>query len=201
MIVTKQGINFFVQTELRYHHSYVGWLSSPRIIGGRVTSVETKDVPTEYKECYVVNIISGHIGPHCVVLCGKVKYISLFNTAWKHRSQVHVWRYPFLTSALDGGKWSKSRPGCFTRWKRSRYPVLRRLCEPDGRSGQMWRRENLLPPPGFEPLIFQPIESFNYDYAIPSHCRWVVYLYAIWKWIFKIVTFQSALKCHAWRSV
>jgi len=32
---------------------------------------------------------------------------------------VEVWRHAFLTSALDAGEWSASRPGCFTLGKRS----------------------------------------------------------------------------------
>ena len=59
--------------------------------------------------------------------------------------------------------------------------VLRRLCEPYGQSGRMWRREYRLPPPGFEPLIVQPVASRNYDYAIPARCTPLVYFYAMWK--------------------
>jgi hypothetical protein len=37
----------------------------------------------------------------------------------------------FVTSAIVGGEWSASRPGCFIpRGKSSRYPFDRRLGEP-----------------------------------------------------------------------
>jgi len=50
------------------------------IIAGRAATVETKDVPNEVEEFYALNISSGHISPHCVVLVRKVKYISPCNT-------------------------------------------------------------------------------------------------------------------------
>jgi hypothetical protein len=40
-----------------------------------------------------------------------------------------------LTSALDGGGWSMPRPGRFTPAEETRYPLYRRLCGPQGRSG------------------------------------------------------------------
>jgi hypothetical protein len=39
--------------------------------------------------------------------------------------------YSFLTSALDRGEWSVSRPGCTLL----RYPLARRLGEPESWSG------------------------------------------------------------------
>jgi hypothetical protein len=44
--------------------------------------------------------------------------------------------YSFLTSALDGGEWSGSRPGlALPRGKDPRYPLDRRLGGPQSRSG------------------------------------------------------------------
>jgi hypothetical protein len=45
--------------------------------------------------------------------------------------------YSFLTSALDGGEWSASRPGraLYPRGKDPRYPLDRRLGGPQSRSG------------------------------------------------------------------
>jgi hypothetical protein len=44
--------------------------------------------------------------------------------------------YPFLTSALDGGEWSASRPGrALPPGKEPRYPLDRRLGGPQSRSG------------------------------------------------------------------
>jgi hypothetical protein len=43
--------------------------------------------------------------------------------------------YSFLTSALDGGEWSASRPGrALPRGKDPRYPLYRRLGGPQSRS-------------------------------------------------------------------
>jgi hypothetical protein len=44
---------------------------------------------------------------------------------------------PFLILALDGGEWSASRPGHFTRGEGvpPRYRLCRRLAGPQGRSG------------------------------------------------------------------
>jgi hypothetical protein len=42
-----------------------------------------------------------------------------------------------LTSALDGGGWSTSCPSHFTPRKETRYPLYRRLGEPQGKSGRV----------------------------------------------------------------
>jgi hypothetical protein len=53
--------------------------------------------------------------------------------AWGERRYIS---YSFLTSALDGGKWSASRPGrALPPGKDPRYPLYRRLCGPQSRSG------------------------------------------------------------------
>jgi hypothetical protein len=45
--------------------------------------------------------------------------------------------YSFLTSALDGGEWSASRPCRALPWgKDPRYPLNRRLGGPQSRSGR-----------------------------------------------------------------
>jgi hypothetical protein len=50
---------------------------------------------------------------------------------------VDLERHVFLTSALDGGEWSASRPGRFTRGEKSTpYSLDRR---PDGPQSQSWR--------------------------------------------------------------
>jgi hypothetical protein len=57
-----------------------------------------------------------------------------------------------LTSALDGGKWSVSRPGRFTSQGKSPwYPLDRRLDGPQSRSGRGGEEKNSQPPPGIEP--------------------------------------------------
>jgi hypothetical protein len=60
----------------------------------------------------------------------------------KHHAMMAYWGvevqlYAFLTSALDGGEWSASRPGRFTpQGKSPSYPLDRRLGGPQGRSGR-----------------------------------------------------------------
>jgi len=65
-----------------------------------------------------------------------------------------------LTSALDGGGCSTPRPGRFTPWKETRYPLYRRLGGPQGRTG---RAQKISPPPVFNPRTVQPVAT-----AIPT---------------------------------
>jgi hypothetical protein len=56
---------------------------------------------------------------------------------------VEVQLYEFLTSALDGGRWSASCSGRFTyRGKSPRYPLDRRLGGPQNRSGHGGEEKN-----------------------------------------------------------
>jgi hypothetical protein len=55
-----------------------------------------------------------------------------------------------LTSALDGGEWSASRPGHLTPRKEPLVPV-RRLGGPQSRSGRCGEEKNSQPSPGIEP--------------------------------------------------
>jgi hypothetical protein len=58
-------------------------------------------------------------------------------TPWRHMGGEEVYSsYSFLTSALDGGEWSASHPGCaLPPGKEPRYPLDRRLGGPQSRSG------------------------------------------------------------------
>jgi hypothetical protein len=64
-------------------------------------------------------------------------------------SHVDIWESggiapPFLTSALDEGEWSVSRPGLFIPGEIDpRYPLDRRLVGPDNRSGRYEEEKNL----------------------------------------------------------
>jgi hypothetical protein len=59
---------------------------------------------------------------------------------------------PFLTTALDGGERSASRPCRFTPGDRApRYPLDRRLGGLQNRFGRCGVENNLLPLPGIEP--------------------------------------------------
>jgi hypothetical protein len=56
-----------------------------------------------------------------------------------------------LTSALDGGEWSASRPGRFTPRERAPgYPLDRRLSVPQSHSGRGGEENISQPPPGIE---------------------------------------------------
>jgi hypothetical protein len=57
-------------------------------------------------------------------------------------------------------------------WGKTRYPLYRRMCGPQGRSGQV--REISPPPPGFDPWTVQPVASRYTDYATRPHLPYKV---------------------------
>jgi hypothetical protein len=69
--------------------------------------------------------IGGWVGPTAgldTVVSKKVKLSLCFNWATRHEGVLGEWRYSStlsLTSALDGGEWSASRPGRFTPRERA----------------------------------------------------------------------------------
>jgi hypothetical protein len=65
-----------------------------------------------------------------------------------------------MTTALEGGEGSVSRPGRSLPPGKTLYPLYRRLGGPQGRSGQV---RKILLPPGFDPRI-----SSSYPVAIPT---------------------------------
>ena len=75
--------------------------------------------------------------------CGTVKHkklgkklkLSLSKTR-AHTVRVEVKLHSFLTSAVDGGKRSGSRPGSFAPVKDTRYPLNRQLRVPHRRFGR-----------------------------------------------------------------
>jgi len=69
-----------------------------------------------------------------------------------------------LTSALEGGEGSLSRPGRILPPGKTRYPLYRRLGGPQGRSGQV---RKILPPPGFDPRTVQPVGSRSPQKNLP----------------------------------
>ena len=75
---------------------------------------------------------------------------------------VEVWLYPFMTTALEGGEGSASRPGRILPPGKTRYPLYRRLGGLQGRSGQV-RKTSL--PPGFDPQTVQPVASRYTDWT------------------------------------
>ena len=62
-----------------------------------------------------------------------------------------------MTTALEGGEASASRPGrSLSLSGKTRHPLYRRLGGPQGWSGQV---RKISPPPGFDPQIVQPLAS------------------------------------------
>jgi hypothetical protein len=57
-------------------------------------------------------------------------------------------------------------PAALPPRKDSQYSLHRRLDEPQGWCKWVWRRENLLPPLGFEIQIVQPIERRYTSYSV-----------------------------------
>ena len=70
-----------------------------------------------------------------------------------------------MTTALEVGEWSTSRPGRTLPPGKTRYPLYRRLGDPQGRSG---RAENLAPP-GFDPRTMQPVAQSLYRLSYRAH--------------------------------
>ena len=67
-----------------------------------------------------------------------------------------------MTTALEGGEGSASRPGRSLPPGNTRYPLYRRLGGPQGRSGQVRKISH---PPGFDPRTVQPVASRYTDYT------------------------------------
>jgi hypothetical protein len=64
------------------------------------------------------------------------------------------------------GEWSMRRPGRFTPRKETRYPLHKKLGEPQGRSGQVRKGST---PPGFDTRTVQPVASRYTGWAIQTH--------------------------------
>jgi hypothetical protein len=79
-----------------------------------------------------------------------------------------------LTSAPDGGGWSTPRPGRFTLWKETRYPLYKRMGWSQCRSG---RGRKISTPPGFDPPTAQPVASRCTGYATLPY----TFATAIWR--------------------
>jgi len=64
-----------------------------------------------------------------------------------------------MTSALEGGVGTESRPGRFLAPEKTRYPLYRMMDGPQGRSGQV---RKFSPLPGFVPRTVQPVAQALY---------------------------------------
>jgi hypothetical protein len=82
---------------------------------------------------------------------GKVKVKLSHYTPWRRLGGEDVYYYSFLTSALNGGEWSASRPSrALPQGKDPRYPLDRRLGGPQSWSGKEARGKNHLLVSGIE---------------------------------------------------
>ena len=79
-----------------------------------------------------------------------------------------------MTTALEGGEGSASRPGRSLLPGKTRYPLYRRLGGPQDRSGQV---RKISPPPGFDPRTVQSVASRYTDWATRPTFREVVGIY------------------------
>jgi len=69
-----------------------------------------------------------------------------------------------MTTALEGGEGSASRPGCSLPPGKTRYPLYRRLGGPQGRSGQVRKSSTL---PGFDLRTVQAPSNSLYRLSNP----------------------------------
>ena len=72
-----------------------------------------------------------------------------------------------MTTALEGGEGSVSRPGRSLPSGKIRHPLYRRLGGPQGWSGQV---RKIWPQPGFDPRSVQPVVSRYCGYATRNSC-------------------------------
>jgi len=85
-----------------------------------------------------------------------------------HRWETNSIALLILTSALDGVVVSAT-PSRYNRGKGPRYPLYRGLGRSRGRSGWVWRREDLLRRPVFEPRTLQPVVSRYTDCSVAAY--------------------------------
>jgi hypothetical protein len=82
-----------------------------------------------------------------------------------------------LTTALEGGERSVSRPGRSLLPEKTQYPLYRRLCWPQGWSGHV---RKISPPPGFDSRTVQPVSSRYKNCATrPTLCPYTALIYSL----------------------
>jgi len=77
-----------------------------------------------------------------------------------------------LNSALYGGKWSTSRPGCFNLRKVPRYPMTRRQGRPQNRSGRFGEKTTPFSLLRFKPRTVQPVEKNHTKFWLWDTTLW-----------------------------
>jgi hypothetical protein len=86
----------------------------------------------------------------------KVKFF--LSTPSRRMVGVEVQPHSFLTSALDVGEWSNSRPGRFTLGEKTSVPIEYEVEWTPKSVWTFWKiKKNTLSLPGFEPRCFQPV--------------------------------------------
>jgi hypothetical protein len=78
----------------------------------------------------------------------------------------------YLTSALDVGGRSSPRPGRFTPWKETRYPLYKSVAG-------CGRVRKISPPLGFDPRTVQPVAGRYTDCAIPGQPGLLIGMYKV----------------------
>ena len=74
--------------------------------------------------------------------------------------EAEVWLYSFLTTTLEVGEASASRPAALYPPGKTRYPLYSRLGGPQGRSGQV---REISSPLEFDPQTIHPVASCYTD--------------------------------------
>jgi hypothetical protein len=78
-----------------------------------------------------------------------------------------------MTTTLEGGEGSASRPSRSLPPGKNRYPLYGRLSGPQGRSGEV---RKISPLPGFDPRTVQPVANRYTDYDTRPTISEVIYL-------------------------
>ena len=98
-----------------------------------------------------------------------------------------------MTTALERGAWSDSRPGRSLPPGKTLYPLYRRLSGPQGLSGHVRKISH---PPGLDPRTVEAVASRYTDWATQDTCTYT-YLCLQWSviWSHRILKFPLRTPC------
>jgi len=114
-----------------------------------------------------------YAGPHVRdngeegIKCTLVQALRLCTDRTAHRGSRGI-DLLFLDHGTRRCEGSASRTGRSLLSGKTRYPLYRRLGEPQGRSGQV---RKISPPPGFDPRTDQPVAQSLYRLSYRSSCK------------------------------